>query len=171
MEASTGNRKQVLILAAAPSPPGLTCPGAAQMCSSVGVVSTNVPTTVPCELEGCPGPSQPLFMSAPAGPTLWLATSSQPQGNPRTPGPGAFTGFICFSRKVKNMGLSHIESIGSSKGTSAEALISRTWWLKEGGVPCHCWGPPQRGTLLPLPRGRIEMRRAGLVSSGPCTAL
>lgn len=148
-------------LAVALFPPGLTCPGAARMCSGAGVASTDVSTTALGELDRCRGLTRPPFMYTLVGPAPWLAPPPASPRNPRTPGHRAFTRFICFSGKVNYTGLSHIESRGGSKGTSAEALSSRTWQLKEGGGPCHCWEPPQRGTFLPPLRGRAETGRAG----------
>lgn len=78
-EGSAGNRKQVLTLAAAPLPPGLTCPGAAQMCSSVGVASTDGPTSVPGELEESRAPHS-LPLRPPRRP-------HPPPGWPHPPGP------------------------------------------------------------------------------------
>lgn len=146
-----------------PFPPGLTCPGAAREFAQVQVWSPLM----------SPPPHWESWMGAGAPHSLPLRTRQQPHPgwprplphlpprNPRTAGHRAFTGFICFSGKVNYTGLSHIESRGGSKGTSAEALSSRAWRLEEGGGPCHCGEPPQRGTLLPPSRGRAETGRAG----------
>lgn len=78
MKGSAGNRKQVLIVIATPLPLGLTCPGAAQMCSSAGVASTNAPPQYQVSWRGAGAPS-----SLP----LHLPRQAPPPGWPHPPGP------------------------------------------------------------------------------------
>lgn len=169
-EGCTGKGKQVLILAAAPLPPGLTCPGAAWMCSSVGVASTDVPTAAPGELEDCRAPHRlPLRPPRQAPPTPWLATSSRPQRNQELQDPGRSRGLFA------SLGKSGTRACHTSKAEGAARALQR--WLsargpgglRREGVRATAGGRLREG-LSSHTKGPRELRQAGLVSGSPCEA-
>lgn len=162
-EDSIGKRRQVLLVVATSLlPPGLTCPGTAQVCSGAGRDFTNVPTAAG-EPEGCRGHrwKKPGLWPPWVASLYGLQSWAEPHPVPLLPHPlashtlppgeiqelqdlGLFTDLFASLGKSRTQGLSHIKSRRAARALQ-QRLIAQGLGDWREGVHTAAWGHFREG--------------------------
>lgn len=138
-------------------------------CVPAGVASTNVPTSVPGELEECRAPSSlPLRPPRQAPPNPWLATSSWPQRNQAFQDPGRSRGLFASLGKSGTRACHTSKAEGAARALQQRLSARGLGSLRREGVHATAGGHLRAG--LSSHHQGAELRQAGLVSDSPCMA-